>query len=251
VRVPLLPCVRHRAADLHTRPVIRARQLKDRLLPLALAIGAGGAFGYLLAARQRESARIIETTTFDRRPAQIHLRANERVFDIVVPSKQAKSTHATLGAHETESFLKANERSVSLDHRPMNPILQWDTNFVPANAVCEDRIVADLLSKADIDELVATSSPFWPAWREIRTRILSIVPRWTSQSPDARPGLGDEDIAFFSVLDGHEGIAVVEVVAKALHATLARALGMAELFARGSAPLAEVVEKAYVASTHQ
>ena len=247
-RMPLAP---HRLPQkgprnmcFHSHSLIRARALLSCSVPLALAIGAGGVAGYMLASRGREEPRIIKTTTFDRRPAEIHWRGDGQVFDIDVPSKAAVSTHALLKAHEIESFLKANERSVPLDHRPMNPIMRWDTNFLPANPVCEDRISADLLDQSDTAELVNPSGPFWPAWRDIRTKLLSVVPRWSSDFPSASPGLGDEDVAFLSVFDGHEGTSVVEIVSKALHATLARALGQGRLFTQGATALSDIIERA-------
>jgi pyruvate dehydrogenase phosphatase len=215
------------------------------------ALAAGGSIGYYLASLQDGSTQTLTTTTFDGKHAEYRPRASGQVFDIVVPSQPVvKSTHAKLTSAEIEAFLKANETSIPVRDRPGNPILRWDTNIVPANPVCEDRITIDLVGKDDIDELIHASTPFWPRWREIRTKALSIVGPWQKILPQVSPGAGDKDVSFFSVFDGHGGISTVDHISKVLHPTLARALGRSTLREQDASALTDVIQKTYVTTQY-
>jgi len=209
----------------------------------AVAVAAGTSFGYYLASLTTDSTKKLPTTTFDGKHAEYQLRANGQVFDLTIPSQSnPKSTHAVLSLAETEAMLKANANSISVKQRPGNPILRWDTNIIGANPVCEDRIAIDLVGKSDIDELIRTASPFWPTWRDVRTRALSIVAPWQNASPEVMPGSGSKDIALFSVFDGHQGTATVEHISKVLHPTLVRALGRATLREQNVSSLTNVIQ---------
>lgn len=185
------------------------------------------------------------TALFPDRYKNISARAlHEFLFELVKTREDGttvETLHKLLPFKKCESKLKAEETTYLVE-RPGNPIVRWDSNIVGNKNVTEDRCAYHIVPTGLLRGLAAYEDggegdrSFWSARRRVRRAIIpDDVPLTTTggkrgrsrallqMTCDPLPGDGGEDVAIFSVFDGHSapyGWIIAEMLRRTLHPLL-------------------------------
>jgi pyruvate dehydrogenase phosphatase len=117
-----------------------------------------------------------------------------------------------------EELLKQNEiTTVFKPSDAKSVVTRFDNNYVNCNEIGEDRHVEDFFCKGILSEKRSAATAEDDVWLQL--------------SDD-----GDGDLKLFSVIDGHGGVAMADLLVERLHPSIIRALRTAQAD-RGSTPL--------------
>jgi hypothetical protein len=204
-----------------------------------LAVGALGLLGaglYVYCNRVGEEERLL-VKSFNGRDLSLQtgttrsftLTQCNTPFDVYDPAAVIETVHLVRSVEDNERFLKQQE-TIRLPNRNRkgNPVVAWHKNTLAVTDPHEDRNSGDHVDGDTLARLLGAhheQGGLWGAWDELRSRNLA-KSKFRGAAAEQEGGLaGADDLVFLTVIDGHAGSAVSELLYKTLHACLATAVG--------------------------
>lgn len=153
-------------------------------------------------------------------PDVFQVRGNTGEFCV---GKEMVWKHLLLSEEEYQKELMVNEKSTTIA-RKGNMVVKYDTVSIAANTPTEDRWKVDLIPRGSLSKLF--EGKFWPRWADVKQETKK--DKDEEKGKEVYRGDGRDDLMFFSMIDGHAGVTMPDLLQRVLHPTLAFALAQSE-----------------------